>query len=275
MNKRNTSALVAFILLVVAAVVAIGWKNSASATEPGEPCTEVVTVVDEEAWTETIEHEAVTETTPAVWANWAPNNTQGPQDYVPVWPVDERGTWIVHEQGVPPGHEGPDGVYQQGGGNSPWFYRQAEKVTVIEEAWTEVIEHPAVTHEETVEVPCEEEPKEISADAPTFKDPCGVTSDTFVVPADTDLLDYSWQGTAQNDNYREITVTVELTDAAVEQGYELKGETSWVYAFDDIGCPDPEEPKNPDEPNTPVVNTPDQPAQPKAPSVPTSVDAGL
>lgn len=133
------------------------------------------TVVVKEAWvetkqhpakTKTIHHPAVTETTPAVWANWAPNDTRGPQDYVPVWPEDERGTWIVHDQ-FPPGHSGPDGVYQQGSGNSPWFYRQAERTVVVEqaydetvtvsEAWTETIDHPAVTKER--EVDCDEEPK--------------------------------------------------------------------------------------------------------------------
>lgn len=113
--------------------------------------------------TETVFHPAVTEdqTIPGVWANWAPNNTQGPQDYVPIWPADERGTWIVHDQGVPPGHEGPDGVYQQGQGNSPWFYRQAEQtVTVIvEEPWTETITHPAVKDCDSTEKPPVDEPK--------------------------------------------------------------------------------------------------------------------
>jgi hypothetical protein len=127
--------------------------------------------VHHDAVTETIHHPAVTETVPGVWANWAPNDTHGPQNYVPGYPVDNvgngapRGTWIVHEGGVPPGHEGPDGVYQQGAGNSPFFYRQAQKITVItpahdevvvieeaydeivvdKEAWTETIKHPAVT----------------------------------------------------------------------------------------------------------------------------------
>lgn len=147
---------------------------------------ETITVVDVPAWDETIHHPEVPAVThvvhhdavtheetvidsPAIWANWAPNDTHGPQDYVPVWPVDERGTWIVHDQGIPPGQEGPDGVYQQGGGNSPWFYRQAEvshTVTVVDTpawdetvvdspaipAWDEVVHHDAITHEETITV---------------------------------------------------------------------------------------------------------------------------
>ena len=179
MDRKNRKYLIAFVIVAIITALLIIFGSNADAAEGDEPCTEVVTVVDEEAWTEeivhpavyeTIHHDAVTETAPAIWANWAPNHTQGPQDYVPIWPEDERGTWILHDQGIPPGHEGPDGVYQQGGGNSPYFYRQAEKVTVISEAydeevlvseeWVEYVEHPEVSHEETVEVDCPDEPEE-------------------------------------------------------------------------------------------------------------------
>lgn len=166
-NKKLIAGFTALLLAVVMAVI-FGSVRSASATKP-PVCVETVTVVDEEAWTETVEHPAETheEVVPgkaAVWANWAPNHTQGPQDYVPIWPEDSRGTWIVHNQ-LPPGHEGPDGVYQQGAGNSPWFYREAGTpdttvVVVDKEAWTETIEHPEVSHEETVQVDCPEEPEE-------------------------------------------------------------------------------------------------------------------
>lgn len=183
MDRKNRKYLIAFIIVAIITALLIIFGSNADAAEGDEPCTEVVTVVDEEAWTEIIEHpavtevihhDAVTETTPAIWANWAPNDTRGPQDYVPNWPVDNpggqpRGVWIIHDN-FPPGHEGPDGVYQQGAGNSPWFYRQAEKVTVIseaydetvvvEEAWTETVEHAEVSHEETVEVDCPDEPEE-------------------------------------------------------------------------------------------------------------------
>lgn len=180
-------------MIVALAFAFVGLVGAAHATDGStndEPC------VPSEAWTETIEHPevteevfheavtdvihhpevpAVTETIPGIWANWSPNNTKGPQDYTPIWPEDERGTWHVHGD-VPPGHAGPDGVYQQGGGNSPYFYRQAEKVNVItpavpawdeevvieeaytetvvvEEAWTETIEHEAVTCDEPTEEP--------------------------------------------------------------------------------------------------------------------------
>ncbi|MGH3335736.1 MAG: hypothetical protein ACRDOZ_07945 [Nocardioides sp.] len=99
------------------------------------------TVVDKEAWTETIPGES------GVWANWSPTDTRGPQDYTPIWPTDDRGTWQVHDA-VPPGHAGPDGVYQQGAGNSPWFYRQAGTADQVIEhpAETHVVHHPAITH---------------------------------------------------------------------------------------------------------------------------------
>lgn len=175
-KKKLIAGIIALIVGAIASIV-LGIASSASADKP-PVCTEVVTVVDEEAYTEeivhpevteTVHHEAVTETVPGVWANWSPRDTKGPQDYVPIWPTDERGVWIVHEQGVPPGHAGPDGVYQQGAGNSPWFYRQAEQVIVVEEAydetvvveeeWTETVDHPEVSHEETVTVDCPDEPE--------------------------------------------------------------------------------------------------------------------
>lgn len=191
MEPRNRRFLIIGLALALIFLFVILTSGDSDAAEGDKPCTEVITVVDEEAYTETIEHpevtevihhDAVTETTPAIWANWSPNNTQGPQDYVPIWPIDERGTWNIHDQ-LPPGHAGPDGVYQQGGGNSPWFYRQAEKVTVItpaydetvvvEEAWTETIEHPEVSHEETVEVDCPDEPE-----TPDPEEPNVPTTDT-------------------------------------------------------------------------------------------------
>jgi hypothetical protein len=142
---------------------------------PGSPAVEEVShfetrvvtpeqTIHHEAETHVVHHDAVTheETvvdSPAIWANWAPNDTKGPQDYIPVWPSDDRGKWIVHDQGIPPGHEGPDGVYQKGEGNSPFFYRQHEvshvevitdheaydETVVDKEAYDEVI--PAVTEQ--------------------------------------------------------------------------------------------------------------------------------
>jgi hypothetical protein len=106
---------------------------------PAVSHTETVVVVDEEAWTETIP--AVAE----LWQNFSPNNQQQKFEGPPDWPDDPRGTWQHIDKPIPPGHQGPDGVYQRGEGNGSWFYRRA---AVPEH----VIEHPAVTHEEQVVV---------------------------------------------------------------------------------------------------------------------------
>jgi hypothetical protein len=149
-------------LLIIVGGPASSVPTADDVCVPSEAWTETVVVTPEvPAWTETIEHPAVTEevmtdpgspAVPEVWANWQPNDSQGPQSYTPVWPEDERGTWTVHDEGIPGGHEGPDGVYQQGSGNSPWFYRQNARsavdptyqTVVVEEAWTETVQHPAV-----------------------------------------------------------------------------------------------------------------------------------
>lgn len=148
--------------LVLAALVAIGFgaiRGQAFGTSP-EDC------VPSDAWTETIEHPAITHeetvvVTPSipaveeVWANFSPNHSKEPFVGPPSFPSDSRGTWHMHNK-IPGGHEGPDGVYFKGnphkGGD--WFYRHAgspavpavtKTVTVVdEEAWTETIEHPAV-----------------------------------------------------------------------------------------------------------------------------------
>lgn len=149
---------------------------------PGTPAVPAVTV----------DHPAV----PAVaevWASWSPNDTQGPQDYAPIWPTDVRGTWHVHDQ-IPSGHVGPDGVYNQSNensGNSSWFYRQNGEDAIP--AWTEVItpavpavpgtpevpavagvpavtqtvEHPAVVCETTTQPPTTQPPSQVPEVEPT------------------------------------------------------------------------------------------------------------
>ncbi len=67
----------------------------------------------------------VTECTDAIWQNFSPNKDQKTFEGPPSWPTDSRGTWQHDDKAIPAGHEGPDGVYQQGEGNASWFYRQA------------------------------------------------------------------------------------------------------------------------------------------------------
>lgn len=170
--KQPVGAVIGALALAAATVVGV---QSAHATgDDPEPC------VPSEAWTQTIEHPAkvkhhpaipaVTETIPGMWQNFSPNKYQKKFVGPPAHPVDERGTWNHMNKPIPPGHAGPDGVYQNGNGNGSWFYRQAEKVVIVtpeipawdeilKEAWTETIEHPAVT--------CEDDP----TDEPTPTEP--------------------------------------------------------------------------------------------------------
>lgn len=67
--------------------------------------------------------------TAAVWSNFSPNRDQGRFEGPPTWPTDPRGTWQHQDKDIPGGHQGPDGVYQNGQGNSSWFYRQAAVIS--------------------------------------------------------------------------------------------------------------------------------------------------
>lgn len=99
---------------------------------------ETITVVDEEAWTETIPG------TPDLWWNFSPNDHSGPFDGPPSFPDDDRGTWQgPHESGGP--SEGTYGTFQQGNGHGSWFHREQGTPE-------QTIDHPEVSHEETITV---------------------------------------------------------------------------------------------------------------------------
>lgn len=159
--KKYKNPLYFLIIAFIVVAGLVGWKNSAQATATDD-------CVPSDAWTETIEHPAVTheetvEGTPDLWWNWSPNHQQGPFDGPPAFPVDERGTWQgPHENGGP----SPDtyGTFQQGNGHGSWFHREhgtPDTVTTVidEEAWTEYIEHPAVE--------CPDDPTDPPTDDPT------------------------------------------------------------------------------------------------------------
>lgn len=101
----------------------------------------------------------------AIWANFSPNKDQGPLEGAPVWPLDPRGTWQLHDQ-LPGGHaDEPDGVYQKGNGHGSWFYKQAARVVIDVEAVPgvdAVVCPPPVVEEE----PPAEEPPAPPADKP-------------------------------------------------------------------------------------------------------------
>lgn len=89
---------------------------------------------EEGYWTEEIPE--VSHEGPAPWWNWSPNDTQGPQDYEPAWPDDDRGTW----EGQPHGNGGPEqdtfGTFNASNadvGNSPWFHREHGEIIIDQE----------------------------------------------------------------------------------------------------------------------------------------------
>lgn len=257
MFKKIIIGLVALILIAVGLGAVFG--SPASATEGEEPC------VPSDAWTETIEHPAVThdetvvvqEAVPGVWANFQPNDNQAPFVGPPSYPSDERGSWINHGD-VPPGHAGPDGVYNVGnphkGGN--WFYRQAavpevtEVITVVdEEAWTEVIEHPAV---------------ECPPDTPEQPDP---------LVQEASSTSYHCGDDTQTTTHTITTTEYVLVDNVWVLGEPVTVETTTVEDVEVIPC---DEPENPEDPEEPEQNDPPAPTvkQVKV-TVPTVIDAGL
>lgn len=89
---------------------------------PGSPAVEEVSHIEHRLVTPAVDayDEVVT---PSQWWNWSPNQSQGPQDYEPAFPVDERGTWQgPHTEGGPDG-EGTFNVSHGNSGNSSWFHR--------------------------------------------------------------------------------------------------------------------------------------------------------
>lgn len=60
---------------------------------------------------------------PGYWQKFSPNKGQGPLQSAPAYPDDPRGTWSDKKTN---GGPQPDasGVFQNGGGNGSWFYRE-------------------------------------------------------------------------------------------------------------------------------------------------------
>lgn len=233
---------------------------------PAQP--EVTHVVHHDAVTHVVHHDAVTHTVhiidveavPAVWANWEPNNTQGPQDYTPIWPTDERGHWTLHSQGIPPGQEGPDGVYQQGSGNSPWFYRHA---AVLEVSHDEVVVDQQAYDETVVD-------QEAYDETVVDQEATDGYTEYYVLGGEPSLneADASWILAEQAPEG-----WTQFDERTVSNGDGTE-DVNTYYAYDDgKKCSPPPTPPVPPV-NPPQHNTP-QPAPPVAPAVPTVVEAGL
>ena len=151
-NKRITSAIAALALVIVGSFAV---PAMATDKDTGGQC------VPSDARTETIEHPAVTHTetktvidvgawdeviidTPAGWQRYSWNGDWD-SDSAPPFP-DAR--WQANTASDPHG-VGVEGAYFRSRGNSgggDWFY--LDRV----EAVIETIEHPEITHEETVTI---------------------------------------------------------------------------------------------------------------------------
>jgi len=169
MSSKIRQAGLAIILIaavVGAALLMMRIPATGAVASTEEPC------VPSEAWTETIEHPAVMGEE-EVFAHWQRYSwTGGPHepDTAPAFPGPD---WQPNVQGDPHG-VGVEGAYYRSNGNSgkgDWFYLEAvtEIVpVVIEEAWTETIEHPAVVCEEPTEEPTPtDDPTVTPTDEPT------------------------------------------------------------------------------------------------------------
>src|SRR5450756_315020 len=165
MRKRILAALFAPIAAVIVLFGGLTFASAASAGDDhsqGDECvpsaahsettyiehpavthTETRTVIDAPAWTETVTIEA------AHWQRYSWTGGPHTSDDAPAFPSSD---WQPNVQGDP--HNiGVVGAYYRSNGNSgngDWFYLDWVEAVI------ETIEHPAITHEETVTITDEE-----------------------------------------------------------------------------------------------------------------------
>jgi len=184
MFNNRLRALLAIAIILTFAIVGISFvANTAAATE-GETC------VPSEAWTETIEHPAITheEQVFDYWQRYSWTGGPHESDDPPAFPSED---WQVNVKGDP--HDvGVEGAYFRSNGNSgrgDWFYLESVEKTVVivdEEAWTETVEHPAVV--------CPDPPTDDPTVTPTVtptedpRDPTTPTVTPTVTPTETPPL---------------------------------------------------------------------------------------
>jgi hypothetical protein len=164
---RQTALAIILVAAVIGAfLLAMHLPATGAVASTEESC------VPSEAWTETIEHPAVMgeEEVFSYWQRYSwVGGPHGP-DTAPAFPGPD---WQPNVQGDPHG-VGVEGAYYRSNGNSgkgDWFYLEAVTEIVpivIEEAWTEYIEHPAVICEEPTEEPTPtDDPTMTPTDEPT------------------------------------------------------------------------------------------------------------
>ncbi len=226
---------IAAALIVMVGVVATTGTAGTSSEEPCEPQdarTETTgwvlespgagwnqvdekTVVDEEAWTETVSE--------SHWQRYSWTGGPHVEDSPPSFPSDD---WQSNVQGDP--HRiGAAGAYYVSHGNSgrgDWFY--------LEWVEGETVDHEAVTHEEfrfafdhpAVDCPGEEL-VETSASVEPLQSSCENAGEIGLLLGNEDAVDYSIEGNIAPGS------TVSVT-ASAKAGFELIGDDEWEITFD-------------------------------------------
>lgn len=262
-NHIKKLGVLGIVLAAILALIGLSSMTAAEATNGDEPCYEVITVVDEEAWTEVI---PATEGQHYSWTGGRLDTTNPPTEVPPSdnWQANTSQEPHDNGQGNPATWVNDSLHYTANSkGHASWFYYTAGTPE-------QVIEHPEVTHEETVEVPCEK-PDPVVTEASSTSYNCG-------------------------DNFQTTTHTVTTQDWVLDGNEWVPAdptvvETITTEAHDVVPCeeepPCPEEPSRPlviegcDNPPTepPVTPVPEEPTIQKTPkstpAVPVAVDAGI
>jgi serine protease len=74
----------------------------------------------------------------------------------------------------------------------------------------------------------------VRADKPMFKDLCETRNDTYTIPT-TEHVYYTVNGTPKDAGTYPATGTVTII-AHADEGYKIKGKTSWTYTFTNESC---------------------------------------
>ena len=238
--KAVAAVAVAFLVTGMAATAAsaTGTHVDGAAQCVASPGQEYIaptyeTVVDVEGWTET--------TSAGSWWNWSPNASQGPQDYTPGFPTDERGTWQgPHDNGGPvPEAEGTYNVSRGERGNSSWFHRGAPQVIVHETTYKQVMTDPG--QPEIDAVTCPVEPMLVAPIALTWDDQCGVENDAFVgVPTESADGTYTGDG---DGSWQAVNFTPAAGKALdvnnLPTGWVASGDgmAQFSHTFTNVACP--------------------------------------
>ncbi|HET6622840.1 MAG TPA: hypothetical protein VFG56_02815, partial [Candidatus Saccharimonadales bacterium] len=124
-------------------------------------------------------------------------------------------------------------------------------------------------------------PTEVTPAAPTSHDVCGTANDTYTVPS-TEGVDYLVDGKVVKAGTYPGSGSVTVT-AKAQDGYKLKGDSSWTFQFTDEPCQQPPTEVTPAAPSstTPTCDNPNETVTPGdmpgvvwSPSGPTTLKPG-